>query len=106
MTDQPMRKSAASHPGQSFTARDSRCDEQDVVQVEDGFTVFDAIGKDTKGEGLHAGDRIDRHGAAGHHARERRDVGDPPAGFLAFGFDLQLHVLTLASMNPGPHGSA
>ena len=73
-----------------------------MVQVENGFTVFDAIGQDPKGEGLHPGDRIGRRGALGHHAREHRDLGDPPAIFLAFEFDMQLHWFTLPPTNHGP----
>lgn len=71
--------------------------ERDVDELGGGFTLFQALGDNAKGERLDAGHRFVPIFAVAHDARQRRYLGDPAAVILAFEFDRERHRFTVPS---------
>ena len=71
--------------------------ERDVEEFGGGFTLFQTLGDDPKGERLHAGHGLIPILAVAHDARQRRYFGEPAAVGLAFEFDRERHRFNLPS---------
>src|SRR5688572_20602417 len=97
----PMRRSAASTrrarvDGQLATQE--RCyttglgsAEGNADEIGTGFPMLEAIGEDSKGEGLGVSDRLIARCAIGENALEVGDLGDPPTVVFAINFEGEMH---------------
>lgn len=74
----------------------SRRLERNVQELARCFLVFETLGQDAQGQGLHPSDSFGLVGSIAEHSREVGNLGDPPAILFAFELNLEGHIGTLA----------
>ena len=71
--------------------------ERDVQKFGGGFSVFEALGNDAKGQGLDSGHGFVAVGSVAQDARQVRYFRQPPAVTLTLKLDRKGHAGTVTS---------
>ena len=73
-------------------ARYSRGAEGHIEEFGGSLRMFQPFGQDAKGKGLDAGDGFSATRSIAQHARKIRDLGHPPAIFLAIELNREARI--------------